>query len=66
MLRSPERPLLPEQAQHASGPCGAIGPPVSRGRRYVVRAALLTGDDWRLWQRRRGRRARRQAEREGS
>lgn len=65
MFRRAVGPFLPQHAQHIDSPRGAIVQPFAlRGNRRrldVGRRALFTGDDWRLWQRRRGCRARCQA-----
>ena len=62
----PERALCPERPQHFRKVRGAIGPPVGGRLANGRRLTLLARDYRRLWQRRRGRRARCQGEREGN
>jgi len=66
MFRRTVGPFLPQHAQDFDSPRGAIGPPIGGRVAYGRRLTLLARDYRRLGQRRRGRRARRQGEREGN
>ena len=66
MFRLAVGPFLPQHAQDLDSPRGAIGPPIGGRVAYGRRLTLLARDYRRLWQRRRGRRARCQGEREGN
>ena len=61
MFRRTVGPLLPQHTQDFDSPRGAVGPPIGGRVAYGRGLTLLARDYWRLWQRRRGRRARRQA-----